>query len=258
MNKSISDSLENPYVRAVTETIEAGRRFRLVFLGDSLTSTEWVHPNYREIIEYVLKMTLKPRFDHWKKSSWGIRCYNAGFDGATSADWLDLVDSEVLALSPTMVLVLGTENDPWGGISPEDGAENIARLVTQLRSGGVEHVVYATSFASLYRERDASYRPYVEAVQKRLKISGVPAIDLLKAFAEFDLQRLYTFRLDEDDDLTGEKAGDIDSTHPNTLGNAYVAALLLKEIFGIVFDPERYIVEARTDVKYPSIRSDST
>ena len=55
------------------DKLKQGSTFKIVFLGDSITSAEWVHPNYREIIEYVLKQELENDLEDWKLPSWGIR-----------------------------------------------------------------------------------------------------------------------------------------------------------------------------------------
>lgn len=45
--------------------------------------------------------------------------------------------------------------------------------------------------------------------------------------------------------------GDIDPHHPNQLGNAYIAKVILKETFDVDFDPEKYIKEMVAGEKFP-------
>ena len=47
------------------------------------------------------------------------------------------------------------------------------------------------------------------------------------------------------------KAGEIDPSHPNQLGNAYIAKVLLDKIWGIKFDPEKYIKNVNGGEKLP-------
>ena len=61
-------------LKLIKSHLNKDKTFRIVFMGDSITSTEWVHPNWREIIEYVLKMELEKQMKDWKIPSWGIRC----------------------------------------------------------------------------------------------------------------------------------------------------------------------------------------
>jgi len=43
----------------IKEALEKNGKYWIAFVGDSITSTEWVHPNWREIVEYVLKDKLQ-------------------------------------------------------------------------------------------------------------------------------------------------------------------------------------------------------
>ena len=80
---------------------------RIGFVGDSITSTEWVHPNWRAIVEYVLKEELTSLIGNWKTPSWKIRCFNFGFDGSTTVDLLDLSKEITSHNLQTIFLMLG-------------------------------------------------------------------------------------------------------------------------------------------------------
>ncbi|HSX39124.1 MAG TPA: SGNH/GDSL hydrolase family protein, partial [Candidatus Saccharimonadales bacterium] len=99
--------------------------FKIVYLGDSITSSSWLHPNWRDIIEYVLEDKLMEEFKDWKIPSWGIRHINSGFDGSTSHDWLDKVQTQVINYNPDLVIVMGTSNDSLLKITPQQHSENI-------------------------------------------------------------------------------------------------------------------------------------
>ncbi len=83
-------------------------KYWITFVGDSITSTEWVHPNWREIVEYVLKNELNDKFSDWKTPSWGIRCFNFGLDGSTSSEILDRYEEIVSIKSNMLFLMIGT------------------------------------------------------------------------------------------------------------------------------------------------------
>src|SRR3989304_8891974 len=131
------------YLEKMTNALKENDSYRVVFLGDSITSAEWVHPNWREIVEYVLKEEMSAKLEDWKLSSWGIRCINSGFDGSTTKDWLNLLDSGVLAYEPDMVIVMGTVNDMDLGISVEEHVENLKKVLDRV-SSMVGDVVYCT------------------------------------------------------------------------------------------------------------------
>ena len=191
------------YSDALSSTLRAGEPFRVVFLGDSLTSTEWVHPNWREIVEYVLKQQLSGDFVNWTVSSWGIRCYNAGFDGASSRDWLRMLQAEVIALRPTMVLVVGTDNEHWFNVSPVESAANISAIIRDLRTAKIPEIAYATAFAELGGHRRSEYDRYAAQVVPAIDDPNISVVDMVERFAALDLSKLYTFRHTDDDPVTG-------------------------------------------------------
>jgi len=47
------------------------------------------------------------------------------------------------------------------------------------------------------------------------------------------------------------EGGESDLEHPNQLGNAYIAKIILKEVFDIDFDADKYIRETFEGLKYP-------
>ncbi len=237
-------------LEAIKRQIAGGETFRIVFLGDSITSTEWVHPNWREIVEYVLKEELTKVTEDWKVPAWRIRCVNSGFDGATTQDWLDRLEPEVLAFKPSMVLVVGTRNDLSLGIAPEVYGENLDRLLGALVVS-VPHVVFASDPAGNRADYNMRYAPYL-AVAKELgrRHPKVIFIDLFERYRSYDLNRFYTFT-SSGNDVLGLRPGDVDYVHPNQLGNAYIAKVLLEDIFGLSFNPDRYLRESAAGVMYP-------
>ncbi|MEA3449779.1 MAG: hypothetical protein U9Q85_02265 [Patescibacteria group bacterium] len=66
------------------------------------------------------------------------------------------------------------------------------------------------------------------------------------------MKKIFTFVSENGNADAGIEPGAIDFGHPNQLGNAYIAKIILKEIFDIDFDPELYIKETLEGKKYPS------
>ena len=85
-NKSIGGA---KMMDKIKNKLEKEGKFWIAFVGDSITSTEWVHPNWREIVEYVLKEELQKVFTDYRIPFLGIRCFNHGYDGATTKDILE-------------------------------------------------------------------------------------------------------------------------------------------------------------------------
>lgn len=235
---------------AIKTVIESGEYYRIVFLGDSLTSTEWVHPNWRSIVEYVLKSELEKSISDWKIPSWNIRTLNAGYDGSTTRDLLRLIERDVVGFHPQLVFWMTTANDLHSSITPEEHGENVEKIAKRLAESGA-NIICGTSIATLNPSYDAMYEPLANVAESTLKSSGIQFIDTFRKYREFDLKKLFTFISQQGNPVLGIKPGDIDFAHPNQLGNAYVAKLFLEEGFGISFDPERYIAETLKGEMFP-------
>lgn len=226
-----------------------GKRFPIVFLGDSITSAEWVHPNWREIVEYVLKEELQEKMGDWKIPSWGIRGINSGLDGASSEDLLVHLESDVFFYKPSMVICITGKSDMHYKISPIVHKENVTRLIQKI-TAKVPYFVFCTSTASLTKEFNQRYEPYVEWVKSLFPRPKAQFVNLFEKYRKFNLARLFTF-ISGGNEAVGFEPGDIDTLHPNQLGNAYIAKVILKEVFDIDFDPEKYIKETLEGKMYP-------
>jgi hypothetical protein len=90
--------------------------------------------------------------------------------------------------------------------------------------------------------------PYVE-IQRNFKLNNF--IDLYRESDGFPKERIYTFVSECDIPEEHINKGDLDFWHPNRLGNAYIAKVILKNIWGIEFDPEKYIETTDKGYKLP-------
>lgn len=225
-------------VNKIREKLESFGKYRIAFVGDSLTSCEWVHPNWREIVEYVLKNELQNEFEDWKVPSWGIRCFNFGFDGATTRDILEKTD-EILEVKPDLIICMLGGNDPILGILIEEHGKNM-KEISERFSG-----IIMTNTKPDNDRAAKRYEPYVRQAVKQ-KLSGfINMFDLFKPEARF-----FTFKSEENPE-EGLKMGDRDYCHPNQLGNAYIAKIVLKEVFDTDFDPEEFMKTTLSGEKYP-------
>ena len=224
--------------------------YRIVFLGDSITSAEWVHPNWREIIEYVLKEELQAQLTDWKIPSWGIRCINSGFDGASTKDLLNKMYSDVIAFKPNLLVIMATSNDIFSDIKPTEHKLNIKKIIDMVYSEDCK-VVYCTDICSANNDYNGKYVPYLEEVKSLFPYREVMFINTFEEMKKYSLDKMFTFT-SSGNDAVGIKSGEIDFIHPNQLGNAYIAKILLKEIFDVAFDPENYIKETNEGKMFPS------
>jgi len=232
------------YQEKIVEKLKTEGKFRIAFVGDSLTSTEWVHPNWREMVEYVLKEELEKKFEDWRIASWGIRCFNLGFDGATTEDVLKKSD-EIVEIKPNLVIGLMGGNDPIFGISPEQSGENLKAIFEKFEENKIDFV-WTTALPDLRKTKNEIYQPY-----RKIILSLKNTLDLFEWYMQWNLDDFYTFRSEEKEN-EGIQSGEIDPMHPNQLGNAYIAAYILDKVFEINFYPEKYVETTLTGEKFPA------
>lgn len=238
-------------LNTIVEKLNKNKTYKIAFLGDSITSTEWVHPNWREIVEYVVKDHLDGILDDWKLPSWGLRFFNFGFDGATTKDLMEKLNNEVVAVKPDLVILMATSNDIFFDISVEQHKANILQMLNQLKDLEID-VVYATDICSGNPDYDKKYLPYLSAA---LEIFKEPPelclnINMFQELGKFDYQKFFTF-ISDGNENAGIKPGEIDFIHPNVLGNAYIAKILLNKVFEIEFDPELYLKDVSSGKMLP-------
>ncbi len=213
-------------------------KYWIAFVGDSITSTEWVHPNWREIVEYVLK----DKFN----SDWGIKTFNFAYDGSTSKDLLERVD-ELTLLKPDIVIMLTGANDPFHGeINPKDLKNNILKIKETIENSRVEFVL-SSDTCPMDKWAEEKCIPYVEAINS----VDNGSIKLFEESRNFPKEKIYTFIAEQDIPEERVFKGKTDFWHPNQLGNAYIAKVILKEVWGIEFDPEKYIETNNLGYKLP-------
>lgn len=234
-------------LREISGHIKSKGKYWIAFTGDSITSCEWVHPNWREIVEYVLKEELTKFLQgDWKTSEWGIKTFNYGYDGATTKDILEKVD-DIKIINPDLVIGLMGGNDPVLGISASESAENIKNIVDKL-----ETTVYwcNSTPAGKGSKKNPEYKPYADAFMVIPDSESFKKVDMFNIYQNFPTENFFTF-ISEENPVEKIKAGEIDLQHPNPLGNAYIAKVILKEVFGIDFDPEKYWKDILAIEKYP-------
>ncbi len=234
-------------LKEIADKINKDGRFWIAFTGDSITSCEWVHPNWREVVEYVIQDQITKFLGDWKKSEWGIKGFNFGYDGSTTSDILEKVPY-IKLISPDLVIGLMGGNDPTFGIGVSESVENIENIVQRLNT----KVVWCNSSpAGSGSNKNAEYEPYAKACMEIHQNENLQLVDMFDLYKQFPLDKFFTFKSEEnpEEDL---KEGDPDLQHPNQLGNAYIAKVILKEVFGIAFDPELYWKETLAGEKYPN------
>jgi len=234
----------------IKESLIKNNKFWIAFTGDSITSCEWVHPNWREIVEYVLKEELTKALNgDWKKSEWGIRCFNYGYDGSTTKDILEKTN-DILAVKPDLIIGVMGGNDPAFDLTVDEHVENIKKIVKNVNDRGTKVIWCTSTPAGKNSKKNPEYEPYAKACMSIPENDNFQLIDLFNIYQQFPLERIFTF-ISEENPVEGIKAGETDLQHPNQLGNAYIAKVILEKAFSISFDSEKYIRETLSGEKYP-------
>jgi len=236
----------NTIIKYIKGRLDKDLPVNITFLGDSITSTEWIHPNFREITEYVLKNELS-KSEKGELASWNIRTFNCGFDGSTTRDILERLENYVLPLQTNILFYEIGVNDGAYNVPIEEFNQNIHSILEKLN--GIDNIYLLTPPYSLSESINKRYEPYKEKVENLSRELGIELIDLNKYFKQLDLSKIYTFK-SEGNVVEGISEGQIDPEHPNILGNAYIAKYILEK-FDIEFDPEKYSRELGKGLKYP-------
>lgn len=225
-------------------------KYWIVFTGDSITSCEWVHPNWRDIVIYVLQSELTELLDNdWKTAEWGIKGFNFAYDGATTKDIVEKI-GDILILKPDLVIGLMGGNDPVLGISVAESSRNINTIIDKVIQSGTEVIWSNSTPAGKGNRKNNEYTPYATAFKALVERPNLLMIDMFNTYNKFPTERFFTF-VSEENPVEHIKAGEIDQQHPNQLGNAYIAKVILKEGFGIEFNPEKYISDTLEGKKLP-------
>ena len=127
-------------------------------------------------------------------------------------------------------------------------AGNLSALVLLLKKASSE-VVYSTPQHELYEDLNKKYEPYRLSALKELK-GQCDTLDLEYEYSKYDYKSFYTF-ISEENKVAGVKEGEIDPSHPNMLGNAFIAKVFLEKLFGISFNPEKYLETLLKGDKFP-------
>lgn len=234
----------------IKTTLKDKGRYWIVFTGDSITSCEWVHPNWRDIVIYILQNELIDLLKgDWKTPEWGVKGFNFAYDGATTKDILEKID-DILLVKPQLVIGLMGGNDPVLGVSVGESVNNIKEISKFITSAGSKLVWCSSTPAGKHSKKNSEYEPYAKAFMKIPDKENFYKVDMFSLYQNFPTEKFFTF-VSEENPTEGIKEGEPDLQHPNQLGNAYIAKVVLKEVFGITFNPEKYIKETLEGKKYP-------
>lgn len=235
-------------LQTIKSALESKKSLKIAFVGDSITSTEWIHPNWREIIEYVLKQELDKKFEDWKIPSWGIRCFNYGFDGSTTRDIKEFVLTGTIPTNFDIVIYLLGNNDEFIKVPADEYLSNVKDSISKFTC---PIIICSDPAANNLKINEAYEKTYYLCFTQLSSQPELIGVDLFLEFQKLDLVKLYTLVNTDGNSIAGIKPGEIDFFHPNKLGNAYIAKIILEKAFGISFNPEKYLEDLKNDIMDP-------
>ncbi len=185
---------------------EAGQYRIIVAFGDSIVEGYGQPEGWPEI----LGRDLAARFE-------GVRTFNAGRSGDTTADGLARIRKEVLDREPDLVLISFGLNDMKNGLSVDSFAGNLTGIVEAVSGAGETPVLMTTTrlqkgVGLLARVDPEQYNDAIRgiAVEKEVLL-----IDVWKEFKGYNT-RTYLF----------------DAAHPNAKGYQILAEIVRNSLIG--------------------------
>ena len=232
--------------------IKQDKLFSIVYYGASTTSIDYTFPAWGSIIRYWLRDYI---YENIGKYYWNLQSVNRGLDGAISRNLLERFPQMIESLNPDLVFLNIGKNDYYYQINQEKSRANTREIIKRSLNNGYK-VVFTTSVPALTEELNQKIKPYVdldrEIAQEFLGNEEFVFVDFYNFFSSNDLKRSYTLISEDGNKVVGIKPGQVDPIHFNKYGNALIAKILLKEVFRIDFDHEKFIQDLSDNTKkYP-------
>lgn len=209
---------------------QAADPIRIVSLGDSITKGVRTGVAENETFSHYLERAET-------NSSRPVEVRNVGIGGEQTDQALKRLDRDVLSLKPKFVLVMYGHNDSYvdvGQTSPrisvEEYAENLKRIVKQLRAGSATPILMTPPAYSngnkngIGEDPDILLELYVRAVRETSVRLEVPIVDHYAVWRE---------RRDK-----GEEIRELttDGYHPNPAGHKLIAETILPVVNKLITD----------------------
>ncbi|MEI7477025.1 MAG: hypothetical protein WCJ81_00245 [bacterium] len=167
-----------------------------------------------------------------------MRFVNLARDGSTTRDRDMQKEIRFTKAELDLVILMGTSNDAQFHLPVEEISANIKDLMRFFEAVYPEiTMAIFTSPHGMNTESTALYTPYYQNTVEAFK--DYPLFEDLNAamtaLSPAILSEFYTMK---------RSNGSTDYSHPNILGNCYIASFILEKLFGITFDYRKYYQNA--------------
>jgi lysophospholipase L1-like esterase len=252
--------MHTPLFYKIQERILENKLYTIAFIGDSITSASWIHPNWREIFEYVLVSELEYSIsiahekgeieitkeqlhvNKWQPPedalrnipSWNIRTLNIARDGSTTRDWLKYSEKRLGHHSQIdLAIVMCSANDDLFDLPLDETVKNLEDFFTIKEVAQIPIIGFATTSYPYGKGRQEKYSVRYKQIYQAFH--NMPCfVDVRKEMSLLPANQIESFYDMKKEDET------IDIVHPNIRGNCYIAKVFLKKLFGIEFDEKIY------------------
>jgi len=137
--------------------LNSGEEVKIVALGDSLTYGWMVEHGF---LHYLTAM-LKKKYPDSK-----FVILNRGIPGDTAKDGLRRVESDVIRLSPDLVLIQFALNDAYTGFTAEDFRKNIESIILKIKEKTDPEIILLTSVALLNPDENRIAREFYRKIDE--------------------------------------------------------------------------------------------
>lgn len=244
--------MDRKIVESIKEKICKDKSYTILFIGDSITSANFIHPNWREMFEDVVKEEMGCNVGDWGPSYWNLKFINSSLDGGSSNDFLKRFNQEISLFKSDLVIIMLGINDFCYKIKIKDSIKNLERIIKILQGKKVK-IVFSTPPASNKKSFNHGLEKYVKGYNKSVADLADISVDLFSEFKKIKTERFFTI-ISEGNSVLNLKEGDIDYVHLNQLGQGFIAKILLREIFEFNFNFEKYINDLKAGRLYPSYK----
>jgi lysophospholipase L1-like esterase len=209
---------------AQAETKPLAKGDRIVFFGDSITQAAVGPKGYITVIGQNLAA---------KHPDLGVELIGAGISGNKVPNLQARVDKDVIAKTPTMVVIYIGINDVWHGekdpargTDPEKFEAGLREVIGKITAAGAQVVLCTPSVIGEKKDGgnplDAKLDQYSDISRELAAELKLPLCDLRKAFVDY--------LKDHNPDNAEKGILTSDRVHLNEAGNKFVAATMLKTL----------------------------
>ncbi len=226
----------------ILQKLKEGKEYKIVFLGDSITSAESVFPNWRAVFEYILKFSFEEYIEDWRIFEWNLKFFNYSLDGSTTNEFLKSLNSSLKEVNPDLYLIMGTSNDLEQGLSIDTYLKNLEEIFNIIEKNKKD-CVHIPSVCSSDEKKNQQYSDLTREVLSLEVPENIQVVNGYEIFKDYDLKKVHTLM---DKDV-------LDLEHPNSFGHVHIAKIFLEEAFGIKVNAEKFFKEMKQgDIKWPS------